>query len=80
MPDEADPAAIRADLGQAIADVLAKHEGGFVTKWVALIETVGPDGDRGLWVTAANDAMPWDTIGMLQYALNVETAQPDEDD
>ena len=79
----ADGAAIEADLGQAIADTLAKHEGGFVTKWVALIETVDPDGERGLWAATSDDVKAWDTMGLLQYGLQLQVAQTlhgDEDD
>jgi hypothetical protein len=66
---------IEADLNKAISTVIAQHEGGFVTKWVALIETAGPDGQRGLWPCTSEGATPWDTGGMLRYALDLETAK-----
>jgi hypothetical protein len=73
--------------GTAIETVVAEHERGFVTKWVALVETVAPDGTRGLWTMTAPDVMAWDTVGLLQHGLHLQHAQtlaarlePDDDD
>jgi hypothetical protein len=69
-------------VGTAIETVVAEHERGFVTKWVALVETVAPDGTRGLWTMTARD-----TVGLLQHGLHLQHAQtlaarlePDDDD
>lgn len=67
---------METDLNNAIAGVIARHEeGGFVTKWLALIESLGPDGQPGLWTATSGGLMPWDTQGLLTHALNMETAQ-----
>lgn len=64
------PDAVAADIDKAIADVLAKHETGFTTKWVALIETVDGDGAYGLWTLGSDDTPQWDVKGMLYHALH----------
>lgn len=70
---EADPAEVEARLADAIANVLP---GEFVTRWVALVETVdAEDGARGLWTLTSDDVMAWDTVGMLQHGLHLQLAQ-----
>lgn len=66
--------AIQRDIGDAITKAVAEHEGGLVTKWVALVETVGPDGERGLWPCTGGGVTKWDAVGMLQYAVFREQA------
>lgn len=73
-PDDL-PQILETAIGDAIQSTVAEHEGGFVTKWVALVESVGPDGQRGLWTLTSNEVMAWDTVGLLQHALHVQQAQ-----
>ena len=47
----------------------------FVTKWVLIAESVGPDGKRGLWLQSHPDAKVWDVLGMIEFARLVETAK-----
>lgn len=72
--DEALVDVIRRAVGKAIDDVISTHEGGFTTKWVACVETVGPDGTCGLWPMASEGARSWDTLGMLHFAIALETS------
>jgi hypothetical protein len=71
-------------IGDAIDQAVGQHEGGLVTKWVALVESVGPDGDRGLWTMTSRGVMAWETKGLLQHGLDLQLAQtihpPDDDD
>lgn len=67
--------AIPEALNEAIRDVIARHENGFVTKWIVLVETVDETGERGLWPCAGKDTKPWEVLGMLQYALHLQMAQ-----
>lgn len=62
-------------VGAAIDAAVGEHERGFVTKWVALVETVAPDGTRGLWTMTSDDLKAWDTVGLLQHALHLQQAQ-----
>lgn len=62
-------------IGEAIERVVSEHEGGFVTKWVALVESVGPDGSRGLWTMTSADLKAWDTVGLLQHGLHIQMGQ-----
>jgi hypothetical protein len=62
-------------VGQAIENAVAEHERGFVTKWVALVETVAPDGTRGLWTMTSPDVMACDTVGLLQHGLHLQQSQ-----
>lgn len=67
--------AIQDDLGAAIDRAVTDHEHGLVTRWVALVESVAPDGTRGLWTMTSRDVMAWDTVGILQHALHLQLAQ-----
>lgn len=70
-------------IGGAIDAAVGEHEGGLVTKWVALVESVNPDGERGLWTMTSDGVMAWDTVGLLQHGLHLQMAQtlhPDQDD
>lgn len=78
---------IEAAIGGAIDAAVGQHEGGFVTKWVALVESVSPDGERGLWTMTSQDLKAWDTVGLLQHGLHLQLSQtleariaPPEDD
>ncbi|PWR08588.1 hypothetical protein DKT68_15340 [Micromonospora acroterricola] len=81
-PDDVGPA-IERDLADAIANVLAEHEKSMVTKWVALVESMDADGDRGLWTLTSDGVKAWDTVGLLQHGLHIQQAQtlrPEDDD
>lgn len=72
--------ALEADLNDAIADVIQRHEeGGVVLKWVALVETIGGDGGTGLWTLRSDGLKAWDTVGMLGYALELQRAKTTAD-
>jgi hypothetical protein len=66
---------IEQEVSRAISDAVAKHEGGFVVKWVALVESVDESGERGLWTMTSEDVKAWDTVGMLQHGLHLQMAQ-----
>lgn len=64
------------DLNHAIADVIRRHEdGGLVTRWVCLIETIDSQGTAGLWTATSDGLKAWDTVGMLGHALDLQRAQ-----
>ncbi len=73
--EEAMHDAIERDLNAAIAEVIGRHENGMVTKWVALVETMNPDGERGMWPMTSDGVMAWDVLGMLEHAMILERAQ-----
>lgn len=59
----------------AIADTLTTHDGPqMVTRWVAVIETVGIDGERYLWSLQSKGLMHYDALGLHTYATQVEQA------
>ena len=74
------------DTRQAVSDAITEAihgDGDMVTKWVACIEGFNGDGERYLWLMSDEDSMPWDRLGMLQFALSREqadiTAHSDDD-
>jgi len=76
---------LTAELATGIEDVFRRVEGGIVTKWLLIAETVGPDGERGLWTRTSDDLKPWESAGMLRLAQVTEEnawrrADDDEDD
>lgn len=55
--------------------------GAVVTKFVVVAEVIDANGERNVWTETHDGAMPWDRIGLLRYALWLETASGlDEDD
>jgi hypothetical protein len=71
--DEMTP--MEEDLNNAISEVIARHEqGGFVTRWVTIIETIADDGTSGLWTATSEGLKAWDTVGMLGYGLDLQRA------
>lgn len=66
-------------LDAAIREVIAKHPENseapeMVTKWVTLIEVVDTNGNRGLWTATGDDVKAWDTLGLLQYGVELQRA------
>lgn len=45
---------------------------GLVTKFVVIAEVIKPDGERHFWRQVPEGQPTWDTIGLLQYALELE--------
>lgn len=64
---------IRDSVGNALAQAVA-GESEMVTKWVALVEVLDADGERSAYVMAPDGAKPWDTLGLLTFAIQVEQA------
>lgn len=63
---------IEQALGSAIAEVMNNLGGGFVVKWISLIEIINDDGHRGLWTTTSDGLTAWDTCGLLTHALHMQ--------
>ncbi len=66
------PEDVRVSLANAFATIIEQQEKGFVTKWVALIESVDESGSSGLWVCASDSMARWEALGLLLYALTME--------
>ncbi len=75
LPGPPDCEALEQDVGEAISRILNIREGGFVIKWLALVETSDRDGRRGLWTLSSPEVLAWDTVGMLTHALHLQQAQ-----
>lgn len=70
MSEEARRAA--AEVGAAIDRAVGAD---LVIKWVALVEVVDASGEehrRGVWALTPDDATPWDVLGLLEWAKNLE--------
>jgi hypothetical protein len=74
VTDEPDGADMRDALNAAIAEVVREKEHGLVTKWVALVESIDEDGERGMWTCASDGIKRWESMGMLRYALTLDEA------
>jgi hypothetical protein len=79
MTDDLGPSLEQA-IGEAISEAVGSQEGGFVTKWVTVMETVGPEGQRGIWTFTSEDMTAYDSLGLLQYAVFREQAAIVRDD
>ena len=63
---------VRDQVASVINDTMAATVDEMVTKWVACIETIDADGKRALWLLSDPTAKPWDTLGLLTYAVQQE--------
>lgn len=70
---------MRNTIGDALAQAVA-GEAEMVTRWVALIEVMDAEGDRAAYVMAPQGAKPWDTLGLLTFAIQTEQAASLDDD
>ena len=52
----------------------AQGAGTMIVKYVLVAQTVMPDGKPDLWVCTSDEATPWDTLGLLSYATELEKA------
>lgn len=65
---EPDDRPMDEQMTEALGKVIQRLEGGMVTRWVVLVESIAPDdGSRGLWCQDAPDQKAYDTLGMLAY-------------
>jgi hypothetical protein len=60
-------------------DLIAKlidflDEGALVTKFIVIAEAIDTNGERAVYISTDDKAMPQDTMGMLDYALERERA------
>jgi hypothetical protein len=73
---------IRDSVGNALAQAVA-GEAEMVNRWVAIVEVIGADGERAAYLMAPEGAKPWDSLGLLHFAIQVEQATSlggDDDD
>lgn len=75
----ADNDAMREGIENALDQAMAKEKE-FVTKWTFLAETMDSKGKRGFWTFSQRGATPWDILGLLLYAFQLEQAQTIQDE
>lgn len=74
-PEDDLGAQLEKELNEAVGAVFARHEHSMVTKWVALVETIDADGERGVWPMTSEGVKAWDTNGLLLHGLFMQQAQ-----
>lgn len=65
---------IEQRLNDAIHEIIKDVADGFVVKWLAAVEVMPEDGDRGVWSFTSPDAARWDINGLLRELELMETA------
>lgn len=67
---------LEEDVSRAVGNVLARYDNapGMVTRWVAVVETMGADGKRYLWNLQSPGLLRWDALGLHAYATQIEQA------
>lgn len=70
MPDGE---ALESALDHVISETLAAT-GDMVNRWIALVEVVSENGERGVWSFVSAGMMRWDSVGLLQHGLMTEQA------
>jgi hypothetical protein len=62
-----------------LADAVHGIDGSMLTKYAACIEVLDPTGERALWVICTPGQKAWETVGLLEYARDLErAAEPQE--
>lgn len=57
-----------------LTDAIKEHKG-IVTNFVVICKWVDDDGNRRIWMQAANGQMCDESMGLLNYALELEKAR-----
>jgi hypothetical protein len=65
---------LHREVDAALSQVIGQNEGSIVSRWIVLAETVDQAGDRGVWQLSSARSTPWDTLGLLEYAVSEERA------
>lgn len=65
---------LQRSLDHVLADTLHRHDGSIVNRWIVLADVMDPEGERALVSLAQADMKPWDSLGMLEFARQVEQA------
>lgn len=64
---------IRDAMASAIADALGSDH--MLGRWTLIAEVVEAEsGERVMWTQSAEDQKRWETIGMIQWAVQIEQA------
>lgn len=74
---------LRDDLERRARETFGEIEGGLLTRWLTVAETVGPEGKRGVWVLRSADMLSYEYLGLLDHARTLGRAAlvlDDEDD
>ncbi len=64
---------IEREIGAAIQAVMGQH-GEFTNCWLALVETIDAEGNRGIWTATSEGMTARDSKGLLVEALDQERA------
>lgn len=73
------------ELGDRVHDDLATRlaafgDGYMVTKYLAMVEVIGADGERSVVNLSTRDMRAWDSLGLLEYGRQLEQAGLIDDD
>ncbi len=69
----ASPSEEMEGLQRAVSDAFA-HVGHMATRYVLVAEVLMEDGERAVWGVAPDGQQSWDTLGLLEWALQREQA------
>lgn len=59
----------------AVASLIATVDpGAMVQRFLLLAEVVDADGERVMWAFEPPDAKPWDALGLIEWARQIEQA------
>lgn len=69
-PDECNEAAL-----SAVSEFIYKIDNGsMVQRFVLLVDVIDTEGERSMWSFAPPGSKPWDTLGLLAFAMQLEQA------
>ena len=73
--DDPTPEEVANYAEEAVRMFLSKVGNDLATgKFLLVVESINLDGERGAWYAAPSDQTPWESLGLLKYAENMELA------
>lgn len=61
-------------MGNAIAQVMFEQDE-MVTRWISIVEIIDANGTKMLWTLAPQEMRAWDSLGLLNFAIQMEQSR-----
>lgn len=73
MHDHDNPDDICVKAAEHVGEIVSMLQpGSMMTKFYLVATIIHEDGETGLWTQSSHALAPWDTLGLLEFAMQVE--------
>lgn len=80
VPTSPDLGTPEEEFAHAVGRLVQRLEDGMVLKWLVVIDSMDPEGHRGLWCQASPDQHAHESLGMLAFTEELVRAKIQRDD